>query len=915
MKSWRAIAPLVALSALMSGAAADELLLRRYVPITAYKGFLDDAKGGEGYTYMDVEDTFISKAQPDLNFGGADQLVIADPEDAILIAFRQLNRAISVGSEVTDVELWLYPAGEIDREATFALHRVNKAWRDGSSNGTKQTYAATFDDRFAGAEMYRRPWQQQGGGEMRTTKPSLTGKLGDFWNAERKCFVFKGPGLVENVRYWLGQHYRNHGWMLTVKNGTTPRGKLAFVSSDVFQVGDPATFTRPALRVVFTPKRLDQIKKPDLPDLDVTYIERTPRYTRYHDNGETTYERKMFRGDNVGIMKFPDYGNQQKWPDAGDRVTFTAHVKNAGTRPVKGPVKWEWRYNDKTVLAGEFKGELAPWAEWTSSRESVWAVDHQDHRNMLLEFEVDVTSRVQEITKNNNVVQKYMGAKTLKYWVEKGTYEYVKDYPCAYGSYSFEDYLQWHFDIWNDTYFDKSRFDGVAPDGCLERVTFDDFGIVDNGILQGGIHRPHDKWDPNFDGEWGTTWEVGKGRPKNEEDGFLAFLRTRRVLLEGSLLHEASHQTIGAYDVYWSNIEPSDPDKPNGKCKLKDETGFYITRGNMYPYSGLMGGSDTRPNPRYWDSTGLYEVNTVGGVNTRLPYRNGFYGEWQYDLPAACYVRLTSPDGTPLAGAKVAIWQTAGNKIDETTQVARDLAADKDGVLRLPDQDSLENADYTTVTGHTFRKKNPFGRPDVVGENITLLLQVNACGQRDYEFVRVTDYNNLYWLGQHDKGTVPLACRICPSDRLDLKTNVAVGAKVTASTGAETAGNLVDGKVETAWEGGQTKAGDYLVIELPEPQRVGLVQIVQDGAWGVFYPRFAITTAEDVTAPARDGFATQAPETFALAMCNDKDANNQRPTERWVTYAGKPRRTKAIRIQALAGGAARVSEIRVFAEQ
>ena len=49
-----------------------------------------------------------------------------------------------------------------------------------------------------------------------------------------------------------------------------------------------------------------------------------------------------------------------------------------------------------------------------------------------------------------------------------------------------------------------------------------------------------------------------------------------------------------------------------------------------------------------------------------------------------------------------------------------------------------------------------------------------------------------------------------------------------------------------------TKAGDHLVIELAEPKRIGLVQIVQDGAWGFFYPRFTITTAEDASAPASD---------------------------------------------------------------
>lgn len=935
----------LALLALVTGATrADEVLLRRYVPVDAYKGFSDDLKRGERYTYMDAEDTFLSRAKPDANFGGAATLRLDGADDAILIAFRQLNRAVPVGSPVQAVELWLTPAEGCDRDAAIAVYRVTMPWRDGHSDGRPQTFAATYNDRFAGVGEHRRPWTRPGGVADRAEQPSLTGRLADFWDDGKRAFVLTGPGLAEDVRYWLGRHLRNHGWMIVLAPDT-PAARVALVSSDFFEVGDPATFTRPALRIVYELKPLATLAKPDRPDLDVTYIERTPRYTRYHDNGRTSYERKMFRKDNVGIMKYPDYADEQKWPAEGDEVTFTAHVKNAGTQPVTGPVAYCWRLNDREVARGEFTGTLAPWAEWTATWKWKWAVDHGDHRNLLLEFEVDPADRVAEITENNNVVAKYLGAKTLKYWVEQGAYEYVKDFPTALGSYSFEDYLQWHFTIWNETYFDKSRFGGVAPDGCLERTTLDDFGIVANGVLAGGIHRPYDRHDPHFDGEWGTEWDVGtrdtpealekavaelakdgrkdretalaeaRRRAQDADENDRRFLRTRRVVLEGSLLHEASHQTVGAYDVYWSNIEASEPDRPIGKCKLKDETGYYITRGSWYAYAGLMGGCDSRPGPRYWEGTGLYELNTVGGVNTNLRFRNGFYGEWQYDLPRACRVRLTSLDGRPLAGATVSLWQTSANTIDETTAVAQDVPADADGVLMLPYQDSLEDGDYTTLTGHTFRKQNPFGRPDVVGQNITLLLQVNAYGQRDYRFVRVIDFNTLFWLGQTDEATLPLACRIAPSEHMDLDRNIAAGAAVRASTGRETVAQLVDGDVKTAWDGGATKPGDWLEIELPQAARVGVIQIVQNEAHGAFYRRFAISTRAAAADSKASPFATQAPDAFSLTMSNDKDANPASPSERWVTYAATPRETRVIRIEALDGGHAKVSEIRVFAER
>lgn len=902
-------------------AAAEETLLRRYTPVTAFAGYSPDVNGGRGdtYPYMDVEDAWLSSQNHASNYGASRLLHIPFASDRILIAFRGLDRVFPHDTSVDDVELLLFPEGTPNPDITFLIYRLERPWRDGSGDGTRAPHSVNYKVRYSGNERTARPWGENAarGKDDAAVNPSLKGRLGDYWDARRKAIVFRGGTLVDDVRRWLGRRQANHGWALKLdflptKGREIPLG-LVINSSEALE-----TELRPALRIVH---HRDPKPRPELPDLDVTFIERTPRYPRYHDNGTTSYERKMFRSDNVGIMKFPEHADEPKWPATGDKVNFTAHVKNAAARPVDGPVRYRWRLNDRVFAEGTFEGRLEPWAEWTASVEQVWLVDHDDHRTTLLEFEVDPDERIPELSEHNNVVTKYVAARTLKYWVERSVYEYVKDYPTPWGSYSFEDYLQWHFNIWNDTYLDKSRFRDVAPDGCLERVTLDCVEIVPDGALKGPVHRLNDQPDTLFDGEWGTSWEVGKGRPRQEEEDFLAFLRRHRVMLEPSLLHECSHQTIGAYDVYWSNIEPSEPSRDVGKCKLKDENGFYITRGSMYGYAGLMGGSDTRPSPDEWESTGLYEVNTIAGVNTNVAFRNGFYGEWQYDLPRNCLVKLLAGDGSPLVGAKVSIWQSHSNRIDDEGLVARDLITGADGSLRLPDQDSLEDADFTTITGHTLRKLNPFGRLDVVGENITLLLRIDALGQRDYAFVRSADFNRGYWAGQRDRLEFPVRCRIVPSDRVDWTVNVAAGAKATASCGAASAPALTDANVETAWDGGNAQRGDWIEIELPASQRVGAVRVVQDGGHGQFFQRFAISTRPEpvdpkAIAPAEpQRLATQAPERFSLAMTNDKDANPARPTERWVTYAGKPRPARVIRIDALDGGHARLSEIRVYAEK
>jgi hypothetical protein len=908
MRCWiRPALSLVVLCAVAHPARPSELDLRRYVPVVPYRGFSGDF-GDEPYTYMDVEDTSVSQASPELNYGRSERLVIrAGSDDKILIAFRQLNRAVTVGSKVTGVELLLYPDGVFDPLTRISLYRVLLPWRDGGSDGKAQPWAATYNDRYAGSGIHRRPWTRAGAGGVgsdRAQTPSASGTLGESWDNDRGAFVLSAPGMTDDLNYWLSKHYRNYGWVIVAEGG---QADIRLFSSDILD-----ETRRPLLRLTFKERK---VEKPDLPDLDVTYIERTPRYQRYHDNGRMSYERKMFRGDNVGIMKYPDFSDTRKWPDRGEKVTFTAHVKNAGERPLTGPVSYRWTLNDRVVKEGAFTGRLRPWEEWTATFEWAWDVDFSDPRNLVLTFEVDPADEFQEITKNNNLVEKYMGAKTLKYWVEEGTYEYVKDYPTVYGSYSFEDYLQWHFTVWNETYLDKSRFDDIAPDGCLARVALDDFGIVPNGVLQGPIHRPHDKPAFDFDGEWGTTWEIGKGQSKDQEDNFLRFLRSRRLVLESSLLHEASHQTLGAYDIYWSNIEYSEPTDPRGKCKLKDETGYYIPRGDWYIYGGLMGGEDTRPNPQYWEGTGLYACNSVGGFNTNLAYRNGFYGEWQYDLPQECRVRLLSMDGTPLPGAEVSIWQAHSNTIDEQGLVASGLRADSDGLMRLPDQDSLEPKDYTTLTGHTFRARNPFGRYDVVGENITLLVRIDYNGQRDYAFVRTTDFNRGFWAGHKDAYALPLRCRISPAPDIDWDTNVARGAQVTATTGQETAALMVDDDLETAWSGGTTKPGDCIQLDLGGEYTLAAVRLVQKDGSVWFYQRFKIEVSDDPEfGETAQLLAEQAPKPFSIAMSNDKDINYERPSDRWVTYAGKPVSGRYLRITALQGGPAALSEIRVYAK-
>ncbi len=899
--------------ALSVAATGDTVHLRRYEPVTPYQGFGELHWGDTTYPYMDVADTWLDARHPDDNYG-ASQILRLNPsqDDVILLQFAQLNRAIVRGSQITDVKLVLHPVpGRFTKDVDIRIYRMNREWRDGGADGKPMYWTATYNQAMSSEKGNAVVWSKPGGRGTpdRAEQPSIVTNTSAGYSTATNTWTITSPELVNDVQYWLDKSYRNYGWAIEMSDPKSARGPVELYSSETMDRN-----LHPELVITFEPLKSEGDHKGI--DLNVTFIERTPRYLRYNDDGVNSYERKTFRGDMPGIMKYPENGDTKKWPDKGEMLTYTAHIKNSGFDTYTGPLDWRWIYNGEVIDEGTTNINLAPEKETSNTIKLPWKGDMSDIRDEKLVFEIDPADKIKEITKNNNAQSKYVKARNMKYWVERSAYEYGKQFLTAYGSYSFEDYLKWHEHIWNETFLDKSRYSELAPDGSVQRISLDDFEIVPDGELGGAIHRHKDAPDFHFDGEWGTEWPKGRDAQKPEViTEMQRFLRAQRILLEGSLLHECSHQVLGAFDIYWSNVEPSDPDKANGKCQVKDGGDYYITRGSMYAYSGLMGGDDTRENDQYTYGNDLYALHTVVGYNSNTPYRNGFYGEWQYDMPRQVFVRLLAADGEPVKNAKVKIWQFAGMQILDKNVVAEGLIADENGILKLPDQDSGEATDVTTTTGHTLLKKNPFGRLDVVGGNSVLLLKVEGFGQKDYRFVRVVDINRHYWQGSHDKAIHDVATQISPAI-VDWDTNIAYNRPVQSVLNPAEAGKLTDGDPKTTWQSGAAPAGVFLQIDLGDnAPRVAAIRLYQSEWHGHFFQRFKIEVSDD--ASFRSGVTElnrQFPFSWSLAMTNDKDVDPTDPSVKWITYGARPTKGRYLRITCLDNtGSCALSEIKVFA--
>src|SRR5688500_4689197 len=192
-------------------------------------------------------------------------------------------------------------------------------------------------------------------------------------------------------------------------------------------------------------------------DLDVTYIERTPRYSRY------ALDYRLQPGDPWGIPRLCEGTEDDKrWPDEGETVTYTAHIINKGTAK-SSRFRFEWLIDDTVVAQGTSR-DLRPGAEQTFDYSTAFPASPE-----TIDFRVEPrgSARKEAFTINNRLT---IGSHdlTIAIWVEQGLYDVFNRELNLVGTRSFEDWLQAQF-TWMNERFDVSRYP-VAPQGILDRV-------------------------------------------------------------------------------------------------------------------------------------------------------------------------------------------------------------------------------------------------------------------------------------------------------------------------------------------------------------------------------------------------------------------------------------------------------------
>lgn len=154
------------------------------------------------------------------------------------------------------------------------------------------------------------------------------------------------------------------------------------------------------------------------PDLEVTYIERLPRYEKYkiayfHD-GDCDYPYDEF----LGAVVCPEQDGVKRWPDAGETVDLIAHIWNFGDT-ASGPFNYRWSIDGEIVETGRResldsgdKAEIRMSMRWPGSGS-----------NPVIAFRVDPENEVEELLENNNEHTEWIKGYTIGFYFSPEAYE------------------------------------------------------------------------------------------------------------------------------------------------------------------------------------------------------------------------------------------------------------------------------------------------------------------------------------------------------------------------------------------------------------------------------------------------------------------------------------------------------------
>lgn len=471
-------------------------------------------------------------------------------------------------------------------------------------------------------------------------------------------------------------------------------------------------------------------------DLDVAFISRTPQYAKYSPTDQANLDPQD--DGNPKQLLSPEQQKAQRWPKKGEKITFKATIKNPGDAPT-GAFEYKWYFDGKEVASGTLPS-LEPGKQVSVSYDK-WKWDSEQNAHFI-KFVVDPNNKIEESLKTNNSREDQINALSFRIHCWQSVYDWfhtiLKTQNPKLGS--FDDWAQAQVGYVNGMF--KDAVYPASPNGILERARLDEIVVEPNDAVDqdpGACHAP-----PNL--EWDCRWGF---TPKEYPQIFI----DHPQFITGPytwVMHEWGHQ-MSIIDIYQLDL---------GKDKNHLQSyGHMVTRiGELMTSTSEIKYSD-------WTATVF---------NSNLHKRRGYFGDYMYDVPQTCRVRVLDAYGNPMPNATVKFFQDHRQQINTPEDFVG--KTDAEGCYTMPNRACYGS--FTTGTGHTLRD-NPWGMIHVVGFNSVFFCNVQANGQTDYQYMEILPFNMAYRTGHQDSWTYDLHTTIAPAGRVT--NNDLFGVKMTSA--------------------------------------------------------------------------------------------------------------------------------------
>lgn len=438
------------------------------------------------------------------------------------------------------------------------------------------------------------------------------------------------------------------------------------------------------------------------PDLEVTHLSRLPRCSSYQGRVEYAIQHVVRDDFEPYAIDFArglrgQGPSTKRWPDAGEAVTWTAHVRNRGSIPVER-FAWQWTLDGAVLASGEETRRLEPGR--TVTFRTRWPWEFAPHR---IRFEASVA---EDATPSNNSVEDFTNALTLFSFIDEGYERRFRDETGQVENPTTDSVFEWlqrHRARMNELF---ERADSPL------RWRYDRLELVADGAELPAYERSD--WDGDFPARFRAADKDlrlgGSGYYRKDDD------------IDYGLLHEIGHQ-LGIIDVYRINLAP-EQNEVNGQG--------YST------VDCLMNGCSP-----------LISAHTAGAMAAWHGKRRGYFGQYLYDLPASMKVRFLDSRGRPLEDATIEVFQKilgAGQPERIPDKVKFRGTTGGDGIFELPNvpvRTAGFDADLPNILA-----PNPFGYISNHGANGLFLMRVSKGEMTDHVWLDIVEANLAFWRGQ-----------------------------------------------------------------------------------------------------------------------------------------------------------------------